>query len=94
MRSALDKAGFGFTDSEVDFVRRQDPRTFRDRDGNYHGTLYGPEESARLWGFLPLRVTDERVKGLYYVGGSVQPGAGMPMVTLSGKFVADFMGEG
>lgn len=94
VRTALDKSGCGFADSEVDFVRRQDPRTFRDRDGNYHGTLYGPEESARLWGLLPLRVTDERVKGLYYVGGSVQPGAGMPMVTLGGKFVADLMGEG
>jgi phytoene dehydrogenase-like protein len=85
--------GCGISDGEIDFVRRQDPRTFRDRDGNFHGTLYGPEESARLWGLVPLRNMDERVRGLYYVGGSVQPGAGMPMVTLSGKFVADLLGD-
>jgi phytoene desaturase len=93
VRRALDKMGCGISDGEIDFVRRQDPRTFRDRDGNFHGTLYGPEESARLWGLVPLRNMDERVRGLYYVGGSVQPGAGMPMVTLSGKFVADLLGD-
>lgn len=74
---------------ELDFCRIQTPETFEARDGNYLGSLYGPDEKHRLWGFMPLRCADEQVKNLFYAGGSVQPGAGMPMVTLSGKFAAD-----
>jgi phytoene desaturase len=32
---------------------------------------------------------DEEVDGLFYVGASTTPGTGLPMVTLSGKLVAD-----
>jgi phytoene dehydrogenase-like protein len=32
------------------------------------------------------------VRGLYLVGGSVHPGGGLPMVTLSGQIVADRIG--
>lgn len=74
---------------EVVLQRRQTPLTFANRDSNYYGSLYGPSEESRLWGFMPLRIQDERYSNLLYVGGSVQPGAGMPMVTLSGKFAAE-----
>lgn len=74
---------------EVVVLRRQTPLTFASRDGNYYGSLYGPSEESRLWGFMPLRTQDEHYSNLLYVGGSVQPGAGMPMVTLSGKFAAE-----
>lgn len=73
---------------EVVVKRCQTPLTFSNRDGNYYGSLYGPSEESRLWGFMPLRTQDEEFSNLLYVGGSVQPGAGMPMVTLSGKFAA------
>jgi len=69
--------------------RRQTPNTFANRDGNYYGSLYGPSQESRLWGFMPLRIQDEKFPNLFFVGGSVQPGAGLPMVTLSGKFVAE-----
>lgn len=86
----LDRFGLGFSDAEVAVKKRQAPPTFRDRDGSYRGSLYGPDEPHRLFGgILPLGITDNEFKNLYYVGGSVQPGAGLPMVTLSGKFAAD-----
>lgn len=81
--------GIEIKETEVDFWRVQTPATFEQRDGNYKGSLYGPDEKRRLWGFMPMRCADERIKNLFYAGGSVQPGAGMPMVTLSGKFAAD-----
>ncbi len=78
-----------FEPEEIEFTRVQTPVTFQERDGNFMGSLYGPDEKHRLWGMMPLRCVDEEIKNLFYCGGSVQPGAGMPMVALSGKFAAD-----
>lgn len=76
----------------TDFERTQSPDVFAARDGNHRGSLYGPDEAHRLFGGLfPLRCKDESIKNLFYCGGSVQPGAGMPMVTLSGRFAADLI---
>ena len=45
--------------------------------------------SAHLGGsFRPLNFRAD-VPGLYFVGGGVQPGAGMPMVVQSGKITAE-----
>ena len=89
VRRTLASAGFGFRDADIEFERVQTPHTFAARDGNYRGSLYGPDESGRIFGGLfPLRIIDEEIDNLYYCGGSVQPGAGLPMVTLSGKFAA------
>lgn len=77
---------------KLDFERIQSPDVFARRDGNHRGSLYGPDESHRLFGGLfPLRCKDEEIKNLFYCGGSVQPGAGLPMVTLSGKFAAELV---
>jgi diapolycopene oxygenase len=40
---------------------------------------------------MPQR--SERYRNLYFVGGSVNPGGGMPMVTLSGQLVRDKIHE-
>lgn len=77
-----------FDPEDVIVERVQTPATFAQRDGNYRGSLYGADERHRLWGFMPMRVRDEKIKNLFYAGGSVQPGAGMPLVVLSGKFAA------
>ena len=90
-RVAREVARFGW-DVDVhglDFERVQSPDVFASRDGNHCGSLYGPDEVHRLFGGLfPLRVKDEEIRNLFYCGGSVQPGAGLPMVTLSGRFAA------
>ena len=86
------KFGWDIEAETVDFERIQSPDVFAVRDGNYGGSLYGPDEAARLFGGLfPLRCRDEEIKNLFYCGGSVQPGAGLPMVTLSGKFAAELV---
>jgi phytoene desaturase len=85
-------AKFGIDASDAEFERVQDPRTFEQRDGSYRGSLYGPDEKERLWGGLfPLSNRDAEFENLFYCGGSVQPGAGLPMATLGGKFVADII---
>lgn len=89
VKAQLAQRGMDFDDSELDFERIQTPLTFEQRDGSWRGSLYGAAEAERLWGMLPLKVKDSQLKNLFYVGGTVQPGAGLPMVTLSGRFAAD-----
>jgi phytoene desaturase len=73
---------------EVDFERIQSPIYFQQAHGNFKGSLYGADEQYRLFGLFPWNNQDDEFKNLLYAGGAVQPGAGLPMVTLSGKFAA------
>ncbi len=63
---------------------KQSPLVFAERDGNEFGSLFGVHESERVMGMLPGN-RDQWIKNLFYVGASVQPGAGMPMACLSGQ---------
>nr|WP_305906890.1 phytoene desaturase family protein [Methylomarinum sp. Ch1-1]MDP4519601.1 phytoene desaturase family protein [Methylomarinum sp. Ch1-1] len=63
-----------------------------DIEANYYsnqGSIYGVvSDRFKNLGFkAPQR--DRQLRNLYYVGGSVNPGGGMPMVTLSGQLVRD-----
>lgn len=88
-RASLAHHGFTICDEEITVESIQTPLTFQARDGSYQGSLYGPEESKRtLGGMFPLTNRDAEIRNLFYAGGAVQPGAGMPMVTLSGRFAA------
>jgi diapolycopene oxygenase len=53
------------------------------------GSIYGTvSDRKKNFGFkIPQR--SDRYRNLYFVGGSVNPGGGMPMVTLSGQLVRD-----
>ncbi len=83
--------GLDFAEEEIVFSREQSPSYFQQRHGNWKGALYGPVEGQRLWGILPLSNRDSELRNLFYAGCSVQPGAGLPMVTLSGKFAAGLL---
>lgn len=74
--------------SEIEMQRIQTPVYFEREHGNFRGSLYGADEKHRLFGMFPWSNQDPEFKNLLYVGGSVQPGAGLPMVTLSGRFAA------
>jgi phytoene dehydrogenase-like protein len=88
-RQELNRFGLGFDDSDIIFERQQDPRYFQSAHGSWRGSLYGPDEKERLWGLFSLGPRDPQFRNLTYAGGTAQPGAGLPMVTLSGKFAAD-----
>jgi phytoene desaturase len=61
----------------------QAPPLFAARDGNWHGSLYGLVRKG-----LPQGQRDPELRNVVYCGGSVRPGAGLPMVTLSGRRAA------
>jgi phytoene desaturase len=84
----MELAGIQFDPESIDFERIQTPLYFESEHENFMGSLYGADEQYRLFGLFPWRNYDEKFRNLLYVGGAVQPGAGLPMVTLSGKFAA------
>lgn len=79
-------AGLTWAQGEQDFERVQTPLYFQNQHGNYRGSLYGLSEEKRLWGMFPPANKSQDFENLAFCGGAVQPGAGLPMVVLSGKF--------
>ena len=66
------------------------PIDWQDRFTSFLGSIYGLGNKHNVLGgsFRPLNFQKD-VPGLYFVGGGVQPGAGMPMVVQSGKITAE-----
>lgn len=66
-----------------------DPREIESRTSSYQGSLYGTSSNGRFAAFLRHPNFIGSVKGLYFVGGSVHPGGGIPLALLSAKIIDD-----
>ncbi|WP_439100827.1 1-hydroxycarotenoid 3,4-desaturase CrtD [Congregibacter sp.] len=64
-----------------------DPRAFDERFPGSGGALYGRANHGSMASFARPGARS-RVKGLYLAGGSVHPGAGVPMSAMSGRLAA------
>lgn len=66
-----------------------DPREIARRTGSFRGSLYGTSSNNRFSAFLrhPNRRTE--LPGVFFVGGSVHPGGGIPLCLASAKIVAN-----
>lgn len=53
------------------------------------GAIYGLASHGKLGGGFKPKNTSKALDGLYFAGGSVNPGPGMPMVLMSGVTAAD-----
>jgi phytoene desaturase len=68
------------------------PEDFARRYGAFRGSLYGLASNSWRAAFLRPPNRAKAVRGLFFVGGGTHPGGGLPLVTLSGKIVADAIG--
>lgn len=68
-----------------------DPARIEARTASFLGALYGTSSNTRMSAFLRHPNFQQQIKGLYFCGGSVHPGGGIPLVLLSGKIVADLI---
>ncbi|MBY0427424.1 MAG: phytoene desaturase [Cytophagales bacterium] len=68
-----------------------DPRTIESRTSSFAGALYGNSSNNTMAAFLRHANFSSRIKNLYFTGGSVHPGGGIPLALLSGKIVADLI---
>jgi phytoene dehydrogenase-like protein len=70
-----------------------DPRTIDSGTYSYQGSLYGSSSNSQFSAFLRHANFSSRIEGLYFAGGSVHPGGGIPLALLSAKIVSDLIGE-
>lgn len=66
-----------------------EPRTIESRTLSHQGALYGTSSNTRMAAFLRHPNFSRRIGGLYFCGGSVHPGGGIPLCLSSGKIVSE-----
>lgn len=67
-----------------------DPRSIESKTSSYQGSLYGNSSNNQFAAFLRHANRSSKLKNLYFCGGSVHPGGGIPLSLLSAKIVADW----
>ncbi|NCD68615.1 1-hydroxycarotenoid 3,4-desaturase CrtD [Mucilaginibacter agri] len=68
-----------------------DPRSIEGKTSSYQGSLYGNSSNTQFAAFLRHSNRSAKIKNLYFCGGSVHPGGGIPLALLSAKIVADWV---
>ncbi|NVO33371.1 1-hydroxycarotenoid 3,4-desaturase CrtD [Hymenobacter lapidiphilus] len=68
-----------------------DPPGIAARTSSFGGALYGSSSNNTLAAFLRHPNFSRRLKGLYFCGGSVHPGGGIPLCLLSASIVSDLI---
>lgn len=69
-----------------------DPRDLERNTGSLGGAIYGPASNNKWAAFLRQANKHQKLKNLYFVGGSVHPGGGIPLCLLSAKITAELIG--
>lgn len=64
-----------------------DPRSIEAKTYSYTGSLYGSSSNSQFSAFLRHANFSSKIKGLYFAGGSVHPGGGIPLALLSAKII-------
>lgn len=71
-----------------------DPRKIEANTQSYQGALYGASSNNKYAAFLRHPNFSQHIKNLYFCGGSVHPGGGIPLCLLSGKIVSELIVNG
>ncbi len=70
-----------------------DPILIESKTASYQGSLYGTSSNSKLAAFLRHPNFSNAIEGLYFVGGSVHPGGGIPLCLQSAKIMSDLVVE-
>ena len=68
-----------------------DPVLIESKTASYMGSLYGTSSNSKMAAFLRHPNFSKVVKGLYFVGGSVHPGGGIPLCLQSAKIMSEMV---
>jgi phytoene desaturase len=66
-----------------------DPITIESKTGSHRGSLYGTSSNSKFSAFLRHANFSSSYKNLFFCGGSVHPGGGIPLCLLSAKITAE-----
>ncbi len=67
------------------------PELIEKNTGSHRGSLYGNSSNSKFSAFLRHPNFSTTVKNLYFCGGSVHPGGGIPLCLLSAQIVSEYI---
>ncbi|WP_407525637.1 phytoene desaturase family protein [Lacibacter sp. MH-610] len=70
-----------------------DPVTIESRTGSYLGALYGTSSNSKMAAFMRHPNFQSHIRGLYFCGGSVHPGGGIPLCFKSAEIVSNLVAQ-
>jgi phytoene desaturase len=70
-----------------------DPLTIESRTGSYSGALYGTSSNSKMAAFMRHPNFKTHIRGLYFCGGSVHPGGGIPLCFKSAEIVSKLVAQ-
>jgi phytoene desaturase len=73
----------------IEFEQILTPNKLFKKTGSYLGSLYGNHQNSIYSIMKRKQNQDQKIKDLYYVGGTVHPGGGMPLALRSGVNTAN-----
>ena len=78
-------------EAAIDVEHTWTPPEIATDTGSHLGALYGTSSNSRWAAFLRHRNRSKQYGNLFFVGGSVHPGGGVPLALLSAKVAAGLM---
>ena len=69
------------------------PKIIEERTKSYKGSLYGSSSNGLFSAFLRHPNFSRKIKNLYFCGGSVHPGGGIPLCLLSAKIATEIISK-
>ncbi|WP_034758677.1 phytoene desaturase family protein [Rossellomorea vietnamensis] len=86
----LEEKGLAIKDS-LEVEKIYTPDTIKHKFSAYKGSLYGLASHCMTKAFLRPSNVSKDIHHLFYTGGTTHPGGGSPMVTISGRNVANYI---
>jgi phytoene desaturase len=69
------------------FEEQLTPQLIQDKTSSFKGSLYGTSSNSRFAAFFRHKNFSSQYKNLYFCGGSVHPGGGLPLALSSAKII-------
>lgn len=70
-----------------------DPAGIESKTASFMGSLYGTSSNSRMAAFMRQPNFSKQIKGLYFAGGSVHPGGGIPLCLKSAKIMSEIVAD-
>ena len=67
------------------------PQDIESSTNSYMGSLYGTSSNNIYSAFLRHPNFSPKITNLYFCGGSVHPGGGIPLCIMSGKIISEIV---